>query len=97
MQLIFEWDSAKARANIKKHQISFDEAKTIFNDPFLITSFDKEHSDDENRFISIGISRKSRVLIMVHTEREEQIDTVVIRIISCRKATPLERSVYEER
>jgi len=97
MQLIFEWDNFKARANLKKHKISFEEAKTIFNDPFLVTYLDDEHSDDENRFISIGLSLNSRVLLVVHTEHEEQIDTILIRIISCRKATPLERSIYEER
>ncbi len=97
MQLIFEWDPLKSRDNLKKHHVSFDEGKTIFNDPFLVTYFDEEQSDEENRFISIGMSLKSRVLLVVHTEQEEQINTVVIRIISCRKATPLERSVYEKR
>lgn len=97
MQLVFEWDSSKARANLKKHKISFEEATTIFNDSFLVTYLDEEHSGVENRFISIGLSFKSRVLLVVHTEREEQTDILVIRIISCRKATPLERSVYEER
>lgn len=96
MQLIFEWDPFKAQANLKKHHVNFDEGKTIFNDPFLVTYLDEEHSDDENRFISIGTSSKSRVLLMVHTEQHERMDTLVIRIISCRKATSLERSVYEE-
>ena len=86
-----------SQANFKKHHVSFDEGKTIFNDPFLVTHLDEEHSDDESRFVSIGMSLKSRVLLLVHTEHEEQFDTLVIRIISCRKATPLERSVYEER
>jgi uncharacterized DUF497 family protein len=97
MKLIFEWDNSKAQANLKSHKVGFEEAKTVFNDPFVVTYLDEGHSDDENRFISIGISFKSRVLLVVHTEREEQIDTIVIRIISCRKATPLERRIYEER
>ncbi len=96
MNLIFEWDNSKAQANLKKHKIGFDEAKTIFNDPLLVTYLDDEHSADENRFISIGMSSKSRLLLVVHTEREDKPDMVVIRIISCRKATPLERRTYEE-
>lgn len=96
MNLFFEWDISKAQANLKKHKIGFDEAKTIFNDPLLVTYLDDEHSADENRFISIGMSSKSRLLLVVHTERVEKPDTVIIRIISCRKATPLERRTYEE-
>lgn len=96
MQLIFEWDHSKAQANVKKHKISFDEAKTIFNDPFLITFLDDDHSLYETRFLSIGMSLKSRILLVVHTEREEHPDTIIVRIISCRKATPSERSVYEK-
>ena len=96
MNLSFEWDKSKAQANLKKHKIGFDEARTIFNDPLLVTYLDDEHSKDENRFISIGMSSKSRLLLVVHTERQEKPDTVIIRIISCRKATPLERRAYEE-
>ena len=96
MNLIFEWDKSKAQANLKKHKIGFDETKTIFNDPLLVTYLDGEHSEDENRIISIGMSSKSRLLLVVHTERVEKPATVVIRIISCRKATPLERRTYEE-
>ena len=96
MKTIFEWDGTKARINLEKHKISFDEASTIFSDPFLITFVDDFHSDKEERFISIGLSEKNRVLLAVHTEREEKSETVVIRIISCRKATQPERKRYEE-
>jgi uncharacterized DUF497 family protein len=94
--MIFEWDDDKARANLEKHKISFDEARTIFADPFLVTFLDEFHSDKEERFISIGLSERNRVLLAVHTEREERDEIIIIRIISCRKATPAERKQYEE-
>ena len=96
MELIFEWNANKARANLRKHQVSFEEAKTLFNDPFLITFPDEFHSDSEGRYISIGYSTRGRILLVVHTEYQEPEETVVIRIISCRKATASERKVYEE-
>ena len=91
MRLIFEWDEVKAKANLKNHKVSFEEGKTIFNDPFLITFADENHSASEERYINIGLSKNGRVLILTHTERRGKI-----RIISCRKATPHERSFYEE-
>jgi len=96
MKLIFEWDTNKARTNIAKHKVSFDEAKTIFLDPDLVTYPDKFHSDYEERYISIGYSAKNRILLAVHTEHEETENTLIIRIISSRKATPQERKNYEE-
>jgi hypothetical protein len=96
MKTIFEWDESKARANLEKHKVSFDEARTIFADPFLITFVDEVHSDNEERFISIGLSESNRVLLAVHMEREENNEVVVIRIISCRKATSIERRRYEK-
>lgn len=96
MKTIFEWDETKARINLEKHKISFNEASTIFSDPLLITFVDDFHSDKEERFISIGLSERNRVLLAVHTEREEKSEMIVIRIISCRKATQSERKRYEE-
>ena len=96
MNLIFEWDENKARLNIEKYKVSFDEAKTVFNDSMLVTFFDINHSDYEERLISIGISSSSRLLLVVHTEQESDGDTILIRIISCRKATKHERRAYEE-
>ena len=96
MEIVFEWDAKKARTNFEKHKISFDEARTIFNDPSLVTFHDDFHSEAEERFISIGLSENSRVLLVVHTEREEVAEKIVIRIISCRKAIPAERKIYEE-
>ncbi len=71
MEIIFEWDAKKARTNIEKHKISFEETQTIFIDPFLVTFPDEFHSQNEERFISIGMSTRERVLLVVHTEREE--------------------------
>lgn len=95
MTLIFEWDVSKARANLKKHGISFEEAKTVFNDPLLLTYPDDFHSATEERLISIGYSSQQRLLLVVHTERDAR-DELLIRIISCRRATAVERRTYEE-
>lgn len=91
MELTFEWDEEKAASNVRKHKASFEEAKTVFDDPFLLTFPDPEHSVSEQRYLSMGTSVRARVLVVVHTEREDNI-----RIISCRKATSRERRAYEE-
>ena len=91
MKLSFEWDEEKAKANLKKHRVGFEEATTVFTDPFSMTIQDPDHSADEQRYIDIGSSDKGRVLVTVYTERGS-----TIRIISCRKATPSERKRYEE-
>jgi uncharacterized DUF497 family protein len=91
MKLIFEWDEVKAKTNFKKHKVSFEEGKTIFNDPFLFTFPDARHYSTEERFINIGLSAHSRILVLTHSERQDKI-----RIISCRKATAREREFYEE-
>ncbi len=86
----FEWDDDKAQSNQNKHGVSFEEAATILNDPMIASVFDPDHSEDEERFISIGLSVQNHLLVVVHTFREERI-----RLISCRKATNAERKVYE--
>ena len=91
MKLSFEWDEEKATANLKKHRVGFDEATTVFTDPFSMTIHDPEHSADEQRYIDIGSSDKGRVLLVVYAERGS-----TIRIVSCRKATSSERKLYEE-
>ena len=88
--LIFEWDKKKADQNIRKHGISLEEAATVFGDPFSITIYDPLHSQDENRFVILGTSNKNRVLVVIHTDRQDRI-----RIISARKATKKERKQYE--
>jgi uncharacterized protein len=95
-ELIFEWDAEKARKNLSKHRIGFDEAKTVFGDSRLLTYPDESHSESEKRYISIGLSAGSRVLLVIHTELYRNTAGWVIRIISCRKATVLERKAYEE-
>ena len=96
MELVFEWDARKARANLRKHRISFDEAKTIFNDPLLMTYADELQPGPEERFLSLGLSARNRILLVVHTEREEDGNRLTIRLISCRQATPSERKFYVE-
>lgn len=90
--LSFEWDAVKAQKNADSHGVTFEEAVTIFYDPLLLTFFDAEHSDDEDRFQSIGTSDRNRILLVIHTDRGDSI-----RIISCRKATATERKTYEQR
>jgi uncharacterized DUF497 family protein len=87
----FEWDPKKAKANLSKHDISFEEASTIFDDPMFITFLDNEHSIDEERYITIGLSSKARLLMVAHAERNNRI-----RIISARKATKYEEKYYQE-
>lgn len=87
----FEWDLKKTANNLRKHGISFKEAATVFGDPLSMTFEDPDHSIDEQRFVTIGESRKRRVLVVAHTDRGG-----VIRIISARKATRRERKFYEE-
>ena len=96
MKLIFEWDNKKAQVNLRKHKVNFEEAKTLFNDPLLLTYPDIYHSNTEERYISIGNSARDRNLLVVHEDRKETEYTLTIRIISCRKTTPLEQRRYEE-
>ena len=86
----FEWDDEKAQGNLRKHGVSFDEAATIFNDPRIATISDPDHSEDEERYISIGRSVIMRLLSVIHTFRKERI-----RLISARKATKAEKKNYE--
>ena len=81
---MLEWDNPKAAANLKKHQVSFAEAKSIFYDEYAVQFFEKEHSTDEERFIMLGMSSGAKLLIVCHCERE---DGTTVRIISARKAT----------
>lgn len=90
VNLEFEWDAAKASENLKNHRVSFEEAKSIFNDPLLLTFPDPEHSDEEHRYINIGVSSHSRILLVVFTDRKGKL-----RIISSRKATAKEKKLYE--
>jgi len=88
----FEWDPTKAASNLKKHQVSFDEAKSVFYDEFAVQFFDEEHSSNEARFLMLGLSAGARLLIVCHCERQ---DGQVIRIISARKATRRDSAFYQ--
>ena len=90
-QLLFEWDKLKENANIKKHGVSFEEARTSFYDENAVQFFDPDHSDDEDRFILLGVSHKLNTLIVCHCFREEE---TTVRIISARKADKDEAIVY---
>jgi len=87
----FEWDPSKARQNLRKHQVSFEEAATVFGDLLAITYPGPDHSTSEQRFITIGLSSANRALIVAHADRGEKI-----RIITARRTTQRERRHYEE-
>ena len=91
MKFRFEWDPEKAKINLKKHGVDFEEASTIFDDPQFISFLDEEHSAEEERYITIGLSIKSRLIMIAHAEREDRI-----RIISARKASKNEEKFYNE-
>ena len=89
----FEWDEQKNRSNRKKHGVWFEEAQQVFDDPAALRYFDQEHSDEEDRFLLLGMSGSSRTLVVVFCERESPSR---IRIVSARKATKKELKAYEE-
>ncbi|HEX6017756.1 MAG TPA: BrnT family toxin [Burkholderiaceae bacterium] len=89
--MLFEWDRTKAAANLRKHRVSFDEARTVFYDDFAVQFFDDEHAASEERFILLGMSSGARLLVVCHCERAKG---EVIRIISARKATRNESKFY---
>ena len=89
--MIYEWDPVKAAANVKKHRVGFEEAASVFLDPLAVTFSDPDHSEEEDREITIGRSAKQRVLFVAHTARAGRI-----RIISARRSTRREQRQYEE-
>jgi uncharacterized DUF497 family protein len=91
MRVTFEWDDGKARSNELRHGVTFDEGKTVFNDPFALTIPDPDHSQHEDRWIDIGFSSKGRLLVVWYTERGDRI-----RIIGCRTATAAEHRSYRD-
>ena len=88
----FEWSPSKARNNLKSHGVSFEEAKSVFYDDYARQFYDEAHSSQEDRFLMLGVSNISRVLLVCHCESETESR---IRIISARKATAKERALYE--
>ena len=91
MPLSFEWDERKAKSNLAKHGLSFEEASTVFGDPLSLTISDPAHSQVEDRSIILGQSHQRKLLVVVHTERGDNI-----RVISARRASRRERKSYEE-
>ena len=91
MALTFEWDPDKAKANLAKHGVGFLEAATVLGDPLSLTIPDPSHSEGEQRFVSVGMSDRARLLVVAHTEWGERI-----RIISARRATRREQRAYEQ-
>jgi uncharacterized DUF497 family protein len=89
--LTFEWDSRKARSNLSKHGVSFEEASTIFGDSLSLTIPDPDHSMTERRYITMGRAFNGKLLVVVHTDRDDNV-----RIISARRANRRERKFYEE-
>jgi uncharacterized DUF497 family protein len=87
----FEWDSHKARKNVHKHGVSFDEGSSVFHDSLAVTGADPDHSEDETRLVTFGMSSENRLLVVAHIERGD-----ATRIISARIATKHERRIYEE-
>lgn len=91
MSLTFEWDLRKARSNFVKHGVGFEEASTVFGDPLSFTIPDPDHSVAEERYITLGRAFTSKLLVVVHTDRDDNI-----RIISARRASRRERKFYEK-
>ena len=87
----FDWDKNKAKHNLSKHEVSFEEAKTVFDDPLYVDFYDPEHSEDEDRYLLVGQSNRGRLLIISYTERGN-----LIRLISAREVTKTERETYEQ-
>ena len=89
--MTFEWDPRKAAENRARHGVTFEEAATVFRDPLSATGADPDHSVDEDRFITFGMSMAGRLLVVAHSDRDD-----TIRIISARSVMPSERRIYEE-
>ncbi len=89
--MTYEWDPAKAQANVKKHRVTFEEAASVFLDPSALTFWDPDHSEEEDRELTIGRSAQQRLLFVAHAPRDSRV-----RIISARKATRKEQKQYEE-
>lgn len=96
MQYNFKWDPNKAQSNIEKHGITFEEAAEVFLDALQLSIFDDEHSEHEERWITLGKNSKGYLIVVIHTFEEHNHQKVTLRIISARKATKQEQQQYEE-
>jgi uncharacterized protein len=91
----FDWDPTKARENVQKHKVSFQRAATVFRDPYALSIFDNDHSQEEDRWITLGRDDHGIIIVVCHTFRQSDEVSAFIRIISARKATKKERQNYE--
>ena len=96
-QYQFEWDAVKARQNAKRHRVRFERAATVFLDPNALSLFDEQHSEDEERWITLGLDRTGALLVVNHTFREESPIGARVRLISARKPTRTELKQYERK
>ena len=96
-QYQFEWDPVKARRNLKDHKIAFERGATVFLDPEALSEFDEEHSEEEDRWITLGLDRTGSLLVVCHTYREETAESARIHLISARKATKDEGAQYRRK
>ena len=97
MDYNFDWNPAKEKQNIRKHQLNFRLASTVFRDPSQLTIYDEEHSQDEDRWITIGLDETGVLRVVIHTFEQTDRTSCIIRIISARKATFTETQAYQER
>ncbi|MBI5825611.1 MAG: BrnT family toxin [Chloroflexi bacterium] len=97
MQYNFDWDPVKARQNLQKHGVSFERAARIFKDQFAISIYDDEHSENEDRWVTIGAEANEVLLVVIHTFRGTDVQSAIVRIISARKADREEAQQYHER
>lgn len=95
MQLHFDWDPKKAASNLRKHKVSFAEAAEVFRDPLALTVLDEDHGEQEERRVTLGQAKGRRLVVVVHSWREEGSDHIHVRIISAREATAHEVQQYE--
>ena len=96
MDYNFEWDPQKAQLNKRKHGVNFEEAATVFLDPMAVTIYDPDHSGNEDRWVTLGISKNAKLLLVFHTFRENNPAAATIRVFSSRKASKREVRSYGE-
>ena len=96
MDLNFEWDAGKARSNLEKHRVTFEDAATVFEDPSALNMYDPDHSESEDRWVTLGIAGSGRLLVVCHTFHEEPGRVITVRIFSARRSTSKEARTYAE-
>ena len=96
-QFQFEWDPAKARQNVRKHRVTFERGATVFKDANALSVFDDQHSEEEERWITLGLDETGMLLVLSHTYHEETENSARVRLISVRKATKNEKKQYSRK